>query len=136
MTKAKVIRAKNAEVDKKFEPPIVPEMGILSTTVGYPIKMTMGHAIIPPGGRNQRHYHGNTDAGQYVLKGRMKMFLGPDGDIQEVIVEQGDFLFVPKGEIHGLQNLSQTEPAELIATYDQVGTLAESGTVFVEPAWK
>jgi quercetin dioxygenase-like cupin family protein len=64
------------------------------------------------------------------------MFLGPDGDMQEVIVEEGDFIFVPKGEIHGLMNLSQTEAAELIATYDQVGTLEESGTVFVEPVWK
>ena len=136
MTRARVIRSKNVEVNKKFEPPIIPERGILSTTVGYPIKMTMAHAIIPPGGRNQRHYHGKTDAGQYVLKGRLKMFLGPDGDMQEVIVEEGDFIFVPQGEIHGLMNLSQTEPAELIATYDQVGTLEESGTIFVEPVWK
>jgi quercetin dioxygenase-like cupin family protein len=136
MTRVKIIRSKDAEVNKTFEPPIRAGMGILSSTVGEPIKMTMGRAVLPPGGRNQRHYHSKTDAGMYVLKGRFKYFLGPDHEMEEVIAEEGDFVFVPQGEIHGFMNLSDTETAEVISTYDEVGTLEESGTIFVEPVWK
>ena len=136
MSRVKVIRAKDAQIDKAFEPPVVPYMGINSKSVGNPIKMTMAKSIVPPGGRNQRHYHVATDAGMYVLKGRFKYFLGPDHEMQEVIAEEGDFVFVPRGEIHGFMNLSKTESAEVIATYDDVGTLEESQTIFVEPVWK
>ena len=136
MSRVKVIRAKDVFIDKKFEPPVEPLMGINSKTVGYPIKMTMAKSIVPPGGRNQRHYHVATDAGMYVLKGRFKFFLGPDHEMKEVIGEEGDFVFVPRGEIHGFMNLSQTEPAAVIATYDDVGMLEESQTIFVEPVWK
>ena len=98
--------------------------------------MMMARVVIPPGGRNQRHYHVETDAGMHILKGRLKMFLGPDHEMREVVAEEGDFVFAPRGEIHGLMNLSNTEPAELVATYNSVGTLEEAQTVFLEPLWK
>lgn len=98
--------------------------------------MTMAHVVVPPGGRNQRHYHVQTDAGMHILKGRLKMFLGPDHEMEEAIAEVGDFVFVPRGEIHGLVNLSNTESAELVATYNSVGTTQEAQTIFIEPAWK
>ena len=95
----------------------------------------MGYNMIPPGARNQRHYHVNTAAGQHVVKGRLRMFIGPDHDMKEIDVEEGDFVYVPRGEIHGLMNLSDTEPAELVATYCDVGSVEESGTIYVEPPW-
>jgi quercetin dioxygenase-like cupin family protein len=45
----------------------------------------------------------------------------------------GDSVFVPQGEIHGLKNLSNTEPAEIAACYGRVGTKEEAGAIFVEP---
>ena len=136
MTKIKVIRTKDMMTDLEYEPPLVIGKGIDSDAVGRPIKMTLGHVVIPPGGRNQRHYHVNTDAGQHVLKGRLKMFLGPDHEMKEVIVEAGDFVFVPRGEIHGLINLSDTEPAEIVSSYNSAGGTEEAETVFVESVWK
>ena len=136
MTKAKVIRPKDVKVDLTYEPPLNVGLGIRSETVGTPIKMTMARVVIPPGGRNQRHYHVKTDAGMHILKGRLKMFLGPDHEMREVVAEAGDFLFVPRGEIHGLVNVSNTESAELVATYNSVGSLEEAQTVYMEPVWK
>jgi len=132
--KAKIIRPKDRVIDKDHEPPIIACRAILSETVEDP-HLTMTHAVIPPAGRNQRHYHINNDAGMYVLKGRLKMFLGPDHEMEEVIAEEGDFVFVPAGTIHGLMNLSETEQAELIAAKPGVSHKRDEGTVFVEPRW-
>ena len=134
--KVKVIRPKDVNIDLVYEPPLVIGKGLDSESVGMPIKMTMGHVIIPPGGRNQRHYHVRTDAGMHILKGRLKMFFGPDHEMEEVVVEAGDFIFTPRGEIHGLMNLSDTEEAELVSSYNSVGSKEEAETVFIEPVWK
>jgi uncharacterized RmlC-like cupin family protein len=108
--------------------------GIDSSTVGNP-KMTMQYSVVPPKARNQRHYHVTCDAGMYILKGRLRMFFGPDHAQQEAIAEPGDFVFIPQGEIHGLENLSDTEPAELIACYGGVGSKEEAQVIFMEPRW-
>ena len=136
MTKVRIIRPGDRNVDLKYEPPLSIGKGIESATVGVPIKMSMARVVIPPGGRNQRHYHINTDTGFHLLKGRLKWFLGPDHEMEEVIVEAGDFIFTPRGQIHGLMNLSDTEEAELVSSYNSVGSKEEAETVFIEPVWK
>jgi len=130
---AKIIKTKNVDPDKIYEPPLTIGFGIDSTTVEDP-QMTMGHTIIPPGARNQRHYHVNNDAGMYIIKGRLRFFIGPDK--QEVEAEAGDFVYTPKGEIHGLLNLSDTESVELIFTYPGVPNKDKTGTVYMEPVWE
>jgi uncharacterized RmlC-like cupin family protein len=136
MTKVRVIRGKDVRIDREYAPPFIGGEGIHSETVGMPIKMTMQRVVIPPGSRNQRHYHVKTEAGMHILKGRLKMFFGPDHEMEEAIAEAGDFVFVPRGEIHGLINLSNTEAAEIVSSYNSVGTPEEAQTVFVEPVWK
>ena len=131
---ATVIKRKNLKADVVYQPPLNIGFGINSETVEG-AAMTMGHTIIPPGGRNQRHYHVNTAAGMYIMKGKLRMFIGPDIDIKEVDVEPGDFVYAPRGEIHGLLNLSQTEPAELIFTYSSAPNKNEAGTVYMEKPW-
>ena len=42
-------------VDKKYEPPLIIAWGVDSHSVGTQT-ITMGRTIIPPKGRNQRHY--------------------------------------------------------------------------------
>jgi uncharacterized RmlC-like cupin family protein len=136
MTKAKVIRKRDVRLNLKYEPPLAIGEGIHSDTVGMPIKMSMVLATIPPGGRNQRHYHIKTDSGWYVLKGRLKIRFGPDHEMVEIIAEEGDFVFIPQGEIHGFMNLSSTESAQIVASYNSAGTGEEAGTVDIEPVWK
>jgi len=68
------------------------------------------------------------------MKGKLRFFIGPDK--QEAEAEAGDFLYSPRGEIHGLLNLSDTESAELIFTYPSAPSKDDAGTVYLEPVWK
>jgi len=94
---AKLIRLKDFD-GKVNEPPLRAKRGITSETIGKPIKMTMNRVVIPPGAKNQCHYHVRCDAGMHILKGRLKMFFGPLHQQEEAIAEEGDFVFVPQGE--------------------------------------
>ena len=134
MRKGTVVRAKDIEFEGGYEVPLRGQDGICSRTVENP-RQTVAHVIIPPGGRNQRHYHVNCDAAGYIIKGRVKMFFGPDHEMEELIAEGGDFFYYPQGVIHGLINLSDTEPVELVSTYSGIGGKEEAGTMFVEPPW-
>ncbi len=132
--KAVLVRSNDKFIDTEYEPPLKIGRGIWSESVENP-GMTMSCVVIPPGARNQRHYHVNCDAGMHVLKGRLKIFLGPDHELKEGIAEEGDFVFIPKGTIHGFMNLSDTEPAEIIGCYGGVSHKKEAGTFYIEPVW-
>ena len=129
---AKIIRAKDLEVNKTYEPGTNIEFGINNMTVENP-GMVMGHTIMPPGSYNHLHYHVNCNVGVYTIRGRRRIFVGPKHEQQEFIIEPGDFIFVPKGEIHGAQNLSETEPVELIFCYCGVSSVEEAKTISIEP---
>jgi len=131
---AMIIKGKSLGKIKDFEPPYSIGLGVHRGTVG-DTPISVARAVIPPGGRNQRHYHINSTAAGYILKGRIRVFYGPDNDLKHVDGEEGDFFFFPRGEIHGQMNLSDTEPAELLAC-QSVGSIEETGTVFVEDEWK
>ena len=131
----KVIRKKNIEPNRQMEPNLVIDSGIDSTTVPN-VTMNMVKTTIPPGARNRRHYHVTTNAANYILKGRLRYSFGPDYQKEEFIVEAGEFVFIPQGEIHGLLNLSDTEAAEMVALYDKVGSREASQPIFVEPPVK
>ena len=132
MRKVKVIRGEELKYETGYEPPLRGKTGVCSKTVENP-RVTQAHVIIPPGSSNQRHFHVRADAAMHLLKGRLKMFFGPDHDKEEVIVETGDFVFVPAGVIHGLLNPSNTDEAELVSSYGGVGSLEEAETIFIEP---
>lgn len=131
----RVIRAPEPKKDKKYQPPLTVGWGIDKKTVPG-VKNTMAKSIVPPGGRNQRHFHIWTDALWYILKGRLKIFYGPDHELKEAVVEEGDFVYIPHGEIHGFLNLSNKETAELIAVYGGVGSKEEAQIVYIEKPWE
>ena len=134
MRKAKVVRGKELEWEPGQEPPLKVKRGITSTSVDDP-KLKMYRVVVPAGARNQRHYHVNCDAGMHILKGRFRVFIGPDHEMEETTAEAGDFIFAPAGVIHGFMNLSDTEDAELVATKNSVSEDSQEGTIFVEPSW-
>ena len=130
--------------DRRFHPEYSKEWyekyrdGIDKYSVPYTTLLS-GHAYIPPGRkRSRRHYHVNFDAGIYVVKGRLREFFGPDNDQIVVDMEAGDFVFIPKGEIHGSMNLSDTESAEIVWFKPGITCREEEfeGRVWVEPAPK
>ena len=134
MRKAMVVRGEELEWEPGQEPPMMSKKGINSKSVGKP-NLKMSRALVPPGARNQRHYHVNCDAGMHILKGRLRVFIGPDYEKEEVTAKEGDFIFVPAGVIHGFMNLSDTEPVELVAAKNNVSNQDEEGTIFFEPRW-
>ncbi len=132
---AKIIKREALVPDMRYGPKnLRAAYGIDRPTVGSQ-KMTMQYSVIPPGARNQRHYHVACDAGMYIVRGRLRLFFGPDHDSQEAVAEAGDFVFIPQGEIHGLENLSAVEPVELIACYGGAGSKEEAQVIFMEPRW-
>ncbi len=127
MRKAKVVRAKELkwevaesvtlgkEIGWKpdYESSLKVRQGISSKTVESP-RISMSRGLIPAGFRNEFHYHPNSDVGIHVLKGGLKALLGPDDQREEVILEEGDFLFIPAGTIHAFMSVSDTEPVEFV----------------------
>lgn len=67
----------------------------------------------------------------FILKDRLKVFIG-ERNKEEYEVGPMTFVYVPQGEVHGLQNLSDTETAELIFSYGGVSTIEEAKTIYLE----
>ncbi len=127
----RIIHYQDVPTDTDYEKGLNINFGINDKTCGNP-QFTMGYTIIPPGSRNQRHYHANCDAGFFVLKGRIRLLIGEGENYYETEVGEGTFVYIPRGEIHGIVNCSDTEDARLVFTYPGVPNQAAAGTTFVE----
>src|SRR5260221_2456316 len=72
-----------------------------------------GIARTQPGMMSGWHHHGNWDTIAYVIVGKVHLEFGPNG--QEMIDgEPGDYLFIPKGQIHRESNPTTGEQALVI----------------------
>jgi uncharacterized RmlC-like cupin family protein len=102
----------------KIPPEILSRQG-LPSFVGISAKTTgarglsMNLVVIPPGAAAEPHTHAGFESAVYVLEGRVETRYGP-GLEQSVIIEAGDFLFIPPHVPHQPINLSATEPARAI----------------------
>ena len=72
----------------------------------------VGYVSSPPG-ISGAHHHGDAESGIYVLSGCVRMHFGDTLD-RSVEAEAGDFIYVPPRTVHVEENLSETDPAELI----------------------
>jgi len=120
------------EPDLEYEKGLNIRIGINDETARSK-ELTMGYTSIPPGVRNPAHYHPNAEAGFFILTGQLRIYSGEAREM--TLVRAGTFVFVPKGEIHGIENPSQSEPASLIFAYGNVPNKEASGTTFVEKPW-
>ncbi len=131
MPRFAIVDSEKIGQDVTYEPPLVIAFGVDKRSVGART-VTMGRTRIPPAGRNQAHYH-SCEASFFVRKGAIKLFIGEER--AEYVARENQFVFVPPGTIHGLQNMSDTEAAELIFTYGNCPSKDDAGTVFVEEPW-
>lgn len=115
--------------DATYEPPLVVGFGVDARTVGART-ITMGRTITPPGGRNPAHYHA-CEAAVYKRRGNFRQFYGADRRTRPS--RPGHILFMAPGLIHCAENLSTTEPSEVIFTYGNCPGKESAGTVFLEP---
>lgn len=127
-----IIDSEKIGKDVTYEPPLVIAFGVDKHSVGART-ITLGRTIVPPGGRNPAHTH-TCEAAFFVRKGKLKLYMGEPR--QEYFVEENQFVFVPPGTIHGLENLSQTDTAELVFTYGNCPSKDDAGTAFVEKPWQ
>jgi uncharacterized RmlC-like cupin family protein len=127
---AKVIHLKDIMANTTYEPPCGIFFGINNETVEG-AKAVMGLTRSSPDVKNQRHYHNNCNTGQYRIKGPVRLPIGPGYDTAEQDFIPGDFNFIPRGELHSAVGCG--ESTELVFCYAGVGSLKETGTVFVEP---
>ena len=131
-----VIRPNQITPDVTYEPPLRVGFGINDQTVAG-ARATMGRTILVPGaGPNTTHYHTVNDVCWFILAGRIRAwFARSDGsDRREVILEGGDFVYIPSGAIHVIANASATEEASLIFCYIGVGNTADAKTVWLDNA--
>jgi uncharacterized RmlC-like cupin family protein len=86
--------------------------GISNATAGAQ-HMAMYIGVVPPGEIDDAHVHKGYETGVYILSGRIEMRYGP-GLRKSVIVEAGDFMFIPPEVPHQTVNLSPSEPARVL----------------------
>ncbi len=85
---------------------------------------TVGYAVFPPStGAHDLHYHENAEEFTYYLRGRGLRTVGDE----QIEVKAGDFGYVPAGVPHGMRNLSDTEPIELICVYMGAPSVEKAG---------
>lgn len=127
-----VIRATDFEADNLYEPPLRIGFGIDSTTVD-DAPAAMGKTVIAPGAKNQSHHHEASDACIYIISGRLRFLFGdPATNRVEEIAEAGDFVHIPRGEAHGVENVSDSEPVHLVFCYPGVPNKEAARTVMLE----
>jgi uncharacterized RmlC-like cupin family protein len=97
------------------------EAGVAPETTGS-TGIWSGFVTTPPGMVSSVHHHGDCETAIFVLKGRARFRFGEKLE-NEVEVSSGDFLFVPPFEIHMEENLSDSEPCELIVSRGCSGIL-------------
>jgi uncharacterized RmlC-like cupin family protein len=128
-----VVRQGNIGTDVSYEPPLRIGFGISDKTVDSP-NATMGRTILVPGaGPNPTHYHAKNDVVWYILYGKVKLWYARSdaSERKEVILEGGDFAYVPSGAIHVISNASETEEASLIFCYIGVPNTDAAETVWL-----
>ena len=129
-----VIRQGKIGTDTTYEPPLRVGFGINDKTVEGS-KAVMGRTVLVPGaGPNPTHYHTNNDVCWHIMSGKVRLIQArSDGsDRKEVILEGGDFVYIPSGAIHVIANASQTEAATLVFCYIGVGNTEAAGNVWLK----
>jgi len=131
---ATIIRPAQIGTDTTYEPPLRIGFGINDSIVEG-ANATMGRTVLLPGAKpNPTHYHSANDVCWYILYGRIRAwFTRSDGsERKDVILEGGDFVYIPSGAIHVISNASETEEASLIFCYIGVGNTDAAETVWID----
>jgi uncharacterized RmlC-like cupin family protein len=76
-----------------------------------------------PAGRTRIHHHGECETSIYVLSGRARYTWGATGLEQSMDAGEGDFVYIPAGEIHVEENASATEPLVVVLTRNCPGSV-------------
>jgi uncharacterized RmlC-like cupin family protein len=76
-----------------------------------------------PGGRTRIHHHGECETSIFILSGRARYTWGPTGLESAMDAGEGDFIYIPAGEVHVEENASPTEPLVVVLTRNCPGSV-------------
>ena len=121
MSGIRVVRPSERDLGTAQTTGMAREAGVSEETTGART-IWSGYVKGPPGMSSGVHHHGDCETAIYVISGSARFHFGPKLE-RSVEVGAGDFLFVPPNEIHLEENLSDTEPIELIVSRGCTGIL-------------
>jgi len=76
-----------------------------------------------PGGKTRIHHHGECETSIFILSGRARYTWGATGLEEAMEAGEGDFIYIPAGEIHVEENASDTEPLVVVLTRNCPGSV-------------
>jgi uncharacterized RmlC-like cupin family protein len=83
--------------------------GITQKTVGAE-HLFLAYQWVPPAAKSKIHWHENCETGAYVLSGRIRIHVGTKYGEEVFEGESGDFIFIPPGAVHAVENPDANEP--------------------------
>jgi quercetin dioxygenase-like cupin family protein len=84
-----------------------------------------GVTYFPPGSHHDVHRHPHAEEVEYLIAGEGIARVGDD----DVAMVAGDAVFVPRDDLHGFRNTSETETAVMAWSYHGAASLAEAGYI-------
>lgn len=96
---------------------------VTSETVGAE-DCVFGITVFPPGSKHDIHRHPNAEETEYIVSGSGIAAVGDD----DVRVNAGELVFVPKNEYHGFHNDTDV-PAVMVWTYAPAASIEEAGYI-------
>jgi uncharacterized RmlC-like cupin family protein len=131
---ATLIKGKEITHTTTYDPPLICENGVDSRTVeNVDPPFTLFYALLPPGSKTRARYYTNCACGMYIVKGNLGyVYYGSKDDKHREEVEEGDYIYTPKGEIHCIQNLSATESAGFVMVMVGVTSRETADRIYVE----
>ncbi|MFH1335989.1 MAG: cupin domain-containing protein [Candidatus Zixiibacteriota bacterium] len=125
---ANKVSLKDIPAELKYEPGFELRFGITDeftdTKHG-----TLGRTHFPAKSNSKTHLHANGDMVWYCISGTAIWLIGEEK--KEVVTEPGDFMYIPRGEIHSTINRSTTEPVEGVGGYFGCSNPFKSGKKFI-----
>lgn len=125
---ANKVSLKNIPADTKYEPGFELRFGITDefTDTKYG---TLARTHFPPKSQSRSHIHKNGDLHWYCMSGKAIWLIGKEK--KEIVTEAGDFIYIPRGEIHSTIVPSETEPVEGVGGYFGCSHPSKSGKELV-----
>lgn len=114
MSELKLIKPHQRDSGTAQTAGMVRQAGVSKETAGVQT-IWSGYVRTPPGTASGIHHHGDCETAIYVLSGQVRFRFG-DRLEQAIEALPGDFVSVPPNIVHLEENMSDTEPVELIVS--------------------
>jgi len=131
---ATVIRPSEIGTDVEYEPPLRIGFGINDETADG-ANAVMGRTVLRPGaGPDPTHYHSRNNVCWYIESGKINAWYARSDRSQrkDMVLEAGDFVFIPAGTVHVISNALADAESTLIFCYIGVGNTDAAETVWLD----